>query len=89
MVEIRLIVATEKFEKDVKKIKDRGLRDRLEKQIRKAIEDPDFGKPLRYDLKGERTVYVNPYRLIYKVEGDRLILLRFEHREKVYGYYAH
>ncbi len=89
MVEIRFIVATEKFEKDVKKIKDRGLRDRLEKQIRKAIEDPDFGKPLRYDLKGERTVYVNPYRLIYKVEGDRLILLRFEHREKVYGYYAH
>jgi len=86
MVEIRFIVATEKFEKDVKKIKDRGLRDRLEKQIRKVIEDPNFGKPLRYDLKGERTVYVKPYRLIYKVEGDQLILLRFEHRVKVYGY---
>jgi len=57
MVEIRFIVATEKFEKDVKKIKDRGLRDRLEKQICKVIEDPNFGKPLRYDLKGEHTVY--------------------------------
>jgi addiction module RelE/StbE family toxin len=85
MVEIKFVISTEKFEKEFKKIKDKGLKEKLKKQIVKIIENPDFGKPLRYDLKGEKTVYVKPYRLIYKVEGDKLILLRFEHREKVYG----
>jgi addiction module RelE/StbE family toxin len=85
MVEIKFIIPTEKFEKEFKKIKDKGLKEKLKKQIVKMIENPDFGKPLRYNLKGERTVYVKPYRLIYKVEGDKLILLRFEHRKEVYG----
>jgi addiction module RelE/StbE family toxin len=85
MVEIKFIVATEKFEKDVKKIKDRRLKIRIEKQVRKIIETPEVGKPLRYNLKGEHTIYIKPYRLIYKVEEDRLILLRCEHREIVYG----
>ena len=85
MVKIKFVIFTEKFEKEFKKIKDKGLKEKLKKQIVKIIENPDLGKPLRYDLKGEWTIYVKPYRLIYKVEGDKLILLRFEHRKKVYG----
>lgn len=84
MVEIKGIVYTQKFERDVKKIKDSSLKGKLEKQIRKITENPEFGKPLRYGLKGEWTIYVKPYRLIYAVQGDRLILLRFEHRKDVY-----
>ena len=84
MVEIRFIVPTEKFEKDVRKIKDKLLKEKLEKQITKLTKNPDVGKPLRHDLRGESTIYVKPYRLIYKVEGDKLILLRFEHRKEVY-----
>lgn len=85
MVEIKAIVYTEKFERDVKKIEGSSLKEKLEKQIRKITENPEFGKPLRYGLKGEWTIYVKPYRLIYAVQGDRLILLRFEHRKDVYG----
>ena len=85
MVEIRSVIPTEKFEKEFKKIKDWGLKEKLKKQITKITENPNFGKPLRYGLKGEWTVYVKPYRLIYAVEGDKLILLRFEHRNHVYG----
>lgn len=84
MVEIKFVVPTEKFESEFKKIKDQKLKEKLKKQIIKVTENPNFGKPLRYDLKGEWTIYVKPYRLIYKVEGDKLILLRFEHRKKVY-----
>jgi addiction module RelE/StbE family toxin len=84
MAEIKFIITTEKFEKDVKKIKDKSLKEKLKKQIQKITGNPNFGKPLRYNLKGERTIYVKPYRLIYKAEGDKLILLRFEHREKAY-----
>ncbi len=84
MEKIKEIIWTQKFEQEFKKIRDRATQDKLEKQIRKIYENPDFGKPLRYGLKGEWTIYVKPYRLIYKVEGDKLILLRFEHRKEVY-----
>ncbi len=84
MVEIKAIVYTGKFERDVKKIRDSSLKEKLEKQIRKIAENPEYGKPLRYGLKGELTVRVKPYRLIYAVQGERLILLRFEHRKSVY-----
>jgi len=85
MEEITEIVWTRRFEQDFKKIKDRTTQDQIEKQIMKIKDNPSSGKPLRYNLKGERTAYVKPYRLIYKVEGDKLILLRFEHRNHVYG----
>lgn len=84
MEKITEVVWTQKFEQDFKKIKHRTIQDQLEKQIRKIVSNPNFGKPLRYDLKGEWTTYIRPYRLIYKVEGNKLILLRFEHRKSVY-----
>jgi len=80
MVAIRFIIPTDKFERDVRRIKDKGLKDKLQKQIDKIADDPEIGKPLRYNLQGEWSIHVRPYRLIYKVEGDKLILLRFEHR---------
>jgi len=84
LAEIRSIVYTQKFERDVRKVRDNSVRGQLEKQIRKISENPEFGKPLRYGLKGEWTIRVQPFRLIYAVQGDRLILLRFEHRKDVY-----
>ncbi|MGA2784389.1 MAG: type II toxin-antitoxin system RelE/ParE family toxin [Candidatus Bathyarchaeia archaeon] len=84
MVEIKYIIPTDKFKDDVKKIRDKAVKEGLQKQIGKVSEDPNFGKPLRYDLRGEWSIYVKPYRLIYKVDDDKLILLRFEHRKEVY-----
>jgi len=84
MVEIKGIVYTRKFERDVKKVRDGLVKERLEKQIRNIAEDPESGKPLRYGLKGEWTIRIKPYRLIYAIQGDRLILLRFERRKDVY-----
>lgn len=84
MVEIKFIVPADKFKNDVKKIKDKGLKEKLQKQIDKITRNPNFGKPLKYDLKSERTIYVKPYMLIYSLEGDKLILLRFEHRDEAY-----
>ena len=84
MEKIKEIVWTHKFEQDFRKIRDGATQEKLEKQIRKITENPSFGKPLRYSLKGEWSIYLKPYRLIYVVQGDRLILLRFEHRKEVY-----
>lgn len=81
---ISQIVWSDKFKKEVSKIKDSNLKERLQNQIQKIVEYPELGKPLRYDLKGERTIYVKPYRLIYAYQGTVLYLLRFEHRKQVY-----
>lgn len=84
MVGIKEVIWTQKFEREVKKIKDATIKERIKRQIEKIIKNPEVGKPLRFELKGERTVYIKPYRLIYSVIKDKLYLLRFEHRKKVY-----
>jgi len=84
MVEIERVVRTREFEKNVKSVKDKQLLEIAKRQINKIINNPNVGKPLRYNLKGERTIYVKPYRLTYAVEGDKLYLLKFKHRKHVY-----
>ncbi|WP_456473867.1 type II toxin-antitoxin system RelE family toxin [Candidatus Pyrohabitans sp.] len=81
---IKEVIWTRRFETSFKKIKDKKTKEKTIKQIERIIADPSVGKPLRYGLKGERSVRITPYRLIYKVEGDRLYLLRFFHRGKGY-----
>lgn len=80
----RKITISPKFEKDVKRL-DKTLSEKLKKQVRKIIENPEIGKPLKY-LRGERTVYVKPFRIIYSFlkREDELIFLKFEHRRDVY-----
>ena len=78
------IVWSDKFKRAVGKIKDNKIKEKLGKQIQSIIACPELGKPLRYNLKGERTIYVKPYRLIYSYQGNILYLLRFEHRKEVY-----
>lgn len=78
------IIYTEKFEKELKK-SDNSTKEKAIKQIKKIIENPEAGKPLRYNLKGERTVYVWPFRIIYCYMGNTIYFLRFEHRKEVYN----
>jgi len=84
LVVIREVVWTKKFERELRKLRDKTVKDRVKERIQKILHDPETGKPLRFALKGERSVYVQPYRLIYAVEGATLYLLRFEHRKVVY-----
>lgn len=84
MVVIRRVVWTKKFERELRKLKDKTVKERVKKHIEKILDNPESGKPLRFDLKGERTIYVPPYRLIYAVQGETLYLLRFQHRKTVY-----
>lgn len=81
---VKEVIWTQKFENEFKKIKDTTIKERIKKQIEKIIKNTEIGKPLRFGLKGEKTVYIKPYRLIYSVVGDKLYFLRFEHRKKVY-----
>jgi len=59
-------------------------------KIKKAIEEklvvyPElFGKPLRRSLKGYRKLRVGDYRIIYRIEGERVKILYIGHRSIVY-----
>ena len=45
----------------------------------------EFGKPLRYSLKGVRRLRVGDYRVIYTIEPDEVILIvKIGHRREVY-----
>jgi len=76
------ITPSREFIKDVKRL-DLFNRKKLEKQIKKIISNPNVGKPLRY-TRGERSLYIKPFRLIYAIRKGEIILLKFEHRKSAY-----
>lgn len=80
---IRNVVWAEKFERELKRLKDSAFKDRVKRQIKKILEIPEAGKSLRFELKGERSLHIPPYRLIYATQGTTLYLLRLEHRKTV------
>ena len=79
------IIFSEEFKKDFKRIKDKTTRLKLIKHIKKLGELPESGKPLKYDLKNHRSVRVPPFRIIYRLEKDRIIINCFDHRRDVYS----
>ena len=66
------------------KIKNKADQDRIKKQIRKIIENPETGKPMRYARKGTREVYVGSFRLSYAYlkEENKLIFLDLYHKDE-------
>ena len=81
-MEIKKVTRSSKFIKDTKRLDSLFLK-KIEKQIKKVIENPQVGKPLKYK-RGERSLYLKPFRLVYALRGKELILLKFDHRKKVY-----
>ena len=63
----------------------------VRKQIKAAIEEKltshpiEFGKPLRYSLKGARRLRVGDWRVIYKIEPpDVVLVVTIGHRREIY-----
>lgn len=79
---IEKIHRSPKFIKQTKRL-DKKLSEKLKKQIKKIIENPGVGKPLKYKHR-ERALYIVPFRVVYTVRDNELILLKFDHRRKVY-----
>jgi mRNA-degrading endonuclease RelE of RelBE toxin-antitoxin system len=52
---------------------------------RMATPSLEFGKPLRYSLKGARGLRVADYRVIYTIEpGAVVLIVKIGHRREVY-----
>ncbi|MBU2638787.1 MAG: type II toxin-antitoxin system RelE/ParE family toxin [Nanoarchaeota archaeon] len=78
------IIFSDEFKHELRKIKDSEIRLRIIKQIKKIESMPEAGKPLRHNLKGHRSLRIPPYRLIYRIEGGKVIINCFDHRKEVY-----
>ena len=78
------IIFSEEFKKEFKKIKDKQTRLKLIKHLKKLEQLSESGKPLQYKLKGHRSVRVPPFRIIYRLEEDRIIINCFDHRKEAY-----
>lgn len=78
------IIFSEEFTNEFKKIKDKSTRIKIIKHIKKLAELPESGKPLKHDLKGHRSVRIPPFRIIYRLEKERIIINCFDHRKDVY-----
>ena len=76
------IIPSDVFKKNIKRL-NQFDRNKIEKQIKKILNNPKVGKPLKYK-RGERSLYIKPFRLVYVLRSEEVILLKFDHRKKVY-----
>ena len=72
------------FEKQVKKIKDGKVKQQVKRQIQKIVKHPEIGKPMKYDRRGTREVYIAPFQLSYLFikNENRVILLSLYHKDE-------
>ena len=72
------------FLKKISKIKYASFKEKIKKQVEKIIENPETGKPMRYNRKGTREVYISPYRLAYAYlsSENKIIFLGIYHKDE-------
>ncbi len=80
---VKEVVRAQHFIKEIQKI-DKSYLERVEKLIVKIIQNLEIGKPMKFDRRGTREVYVNPFRLSYMYDKNRdiLYLLDIYHKDE-------
>ena len=80
---IKFIKEAEKFKKEFDRL-DKSYKIKVEKLITKIIQNPEVGKPMKYNRKGTREIYVSPFRLSYSYikEEEKIIILDLYHKDK-------
>lgn len=72
------------FSKQISKISDSLLKERILKQIGKIRADPEVGKPMMHTRKGTREVRIPPFRLsyVYSRQLDSVEILEIYHKNE-------
>ena len=78
------IIFSKEFRKEFKKISDKPTRLKIIKNLKKLHLRPESGKPLKHNLKNHRSIKIPPFRIIYRLEQDNIIINCFDHRKDVY-----
>ncbi len=66
--------------------RERALYERIVHVFDELRLDPFLGKPLKGELKGRYSYRIGNYRIIYRIEHDRLIIIIIDigHRRDIY-----
>lgn len=80
-----LIYSDQVINKDIPKL-SMPVRSFIKSRVEKKLSsDPiKFGKPLRYDLKGCRSLRIGDYRVIYEIKNTTVKILIIQHRKDCY-----
>ena len=79
-------ILTKPFLNDVKSIKkDKILLERLHKKMDEILENPMHYPPKKYNLKNKRSAHVGSFVILFEIDDDKLIFLKFRHHDYVYG----
>ncbi|NQV08783.1 type II toxin-antitoxin system RelE/ParE family toxin [Candidatus Woesearchaeota archaeon] len=72
------------FKKVFKKINNHTNKEKVRKQIKKIVANPEIGKPMRYGRKGTRELYVKPFRISYAFldNENKIIFLDLYHKDQ-------
>ena len=74
------------IEKDLHRI-PQNIKETIKRAIEeRLLNDPAVvSQPLRRDLKGYRKLRVGDYRVIHKIHGNSILILKIGHRKEVYN----
>ena len=80
---IKSISESDKFKKIFNRL-DKMFKKRVFRLIQKLVENPNAGKPMKYDRRGTREVYLKPFRLSYSYsqQESKITLLDLYHKKK-------
>ena len=72
------------FKKKYRKLKDMPLKQKVKNQIQKIIQNPEIGKPMSFERKGTREVYISSFRLCYQFieQEDKVIFVDLYHKDE-------
>jgi mRNA-degrading endonuclease RelE of RelBE toxin-antitoxin system len=72
------------FLRRISKLKNAGMKAKIKKQIEKIVLHPTVGKPMRYNRRDTREVYIKPFRLsyVYLKEENRIVFLDLYHKDE-------
>ena len=79
-----------RYHPDVKKHDLPRINKKLRERIKKAIEErllvspEQYGEPLRKTLKRHWKMRVGDYRVVFKITGQKILILGICHRKEVY-----
>jgi len=78
---------SEFFKKDYLRIirKNKGLQDKIDKKILQVLETPHSFKNLKRPLQGYKRTHIGPFVITFRIDGDFVRFVRFEHHDKIYG----
>jgi mRNA-degrading endonuclease RelE of RelBE toxin-antitoxin system len=72
------------FLKIINKIKNKDIKNKIKKQIKRIIENPEIGKPMKYQRKNTRELYFGSYRIAYShiIDENKLVFLDIYHKDE-------